>query len=84
MTAIAQRCVAAMFASAEINRLGVDGVPFDRGEFRSFVAAVTKWLLATPSASAPKIGFAALDGYWKWGFLSYRRAGHEVVSDSVV
>jgi hypothetical protein len=84
MTAIAQRRIAAMLASAEVDRLGLDGIPFHRGEFRSFVAAVTKRLLATFSASAPEIAFAALNGYWKWGFLSNCRTGHRVVSDWVV
>jgi hypothetical protein len=84
MTAIAQRRIAAMLASAEVDRLGLDGIPFHRGEFRSFVAAVTKRLLAAFSASAPEIAFAALNGYWKWGFLSNCRTGHRVVSDCVV
>jgi hypothetical protein len=84
MAAIAQRRTAAVFASAEIDRFRLDGIPFDRGELRSFVAAVTERLLAAPSASAPEIALAALDGYRKWGFLSYRRAGHGIVSDCVV
>ena len=84
MTAIAQRRLAAVFASAEIDRLGLDGIPFHRGEFRSLVAAVTKRLLATFSASAPEIAFAALDGYWERGFLSDCRTGHRVVSDCTV
>ena len=84
MTAIAERCMFTMLASAEIDRLGLDGIPFHWGEFRSLVAAIAKWLLATFSASAPEIGFAALDGYRKWGFLSYYRAGHRIDSDSVV
>jgi hypothetical protein len=78
MAAIAQRYIATVLASAEIDRLGFDGIPFHRGEFRALVAAVTKRLLAALSASAPEIAFAAFDGYWKWRFLSYRRAGHEV------
>jgi hypothetical protein len=84
MTAIAQGRIAAMLASAEVNRLGLDGIPFHRGEFRSFVAAVAKRLLATFPASAPVVAFAALNGYWKWGFLSNCRTGHRVVSDGVV
>jgi hypothetical protein len=84
MTAVAQRRIATMLASAEVDRLGLDRIPFHRDEFRSFMAAVTKRLLATLSASAPEIAFAALDGYWKWGFLSYRRTGHRVVSGEIV
>jgi hypothetical protein len=80
MAAIAQGRVATMLASAEVDRLGLDRIPFHRNEFRSFVAAVTKRLLATFSAGAPEIAFAALDGYWKWGFLSYCRTRHRVVS----
>jgi hypothetical protein len=83
MTAIAQRRIAAMLASAEVDRLGLDRIPFHRDEFRSFMAAVTEGLLATFSASAPEIAFAAFDGYWKWGFLSYCRTGHRVVSGEI-
>jgi hypothetical protein len=76
--------MATMLASAEIDRLGLDGIPFHRGEFRPLVAAVTKRLLAAFSAGAPEIAFATLDGRWKWGFLSYCRARHRVDSDWVV
>jgi hypothetical protein len=81
MTAIAQRRIATMLASAEVDRLGLDRIPFHRGEFRSLVAAITKRLLATFPAGAPVIAFAALNGYWNWGFLSYRRARHRIVSN---
>jgi hypothetical protein len=70
-----------MLASAEVDRLGLDRIPFHRGEFRSLVAAITKRLLATFPAGAPVIALAALNGYWNWGFLSYRRARHRIVSN---
>jgi hypothetical protein len=55
-----------MLASAEVDGLGLDRIPFHRREFRSLVAAITKRLLAAFSAGAPVIAFAALNGYWKW------------------
>jgi hypothetical protein len=84
MATITQWRIATMFAAAEIDRLGLNGIPFHRGEFRSFVAAVTKRLLAAFSASAPEVAFAAFDGDRKWGLLSYGRAGHRSVSDCAI
>jgi hypothetical protein len=57
MTAITQRCVAALLASAEVDCLGFGGLEFHRGESAALVAAIAERLLGTSSAGAPEVTF---------------------------
>lgn len=61
MGAVAERAVAAVFATAEVNRAGLFSLERFRSKAAAAVRAVAKRLALALAARAPEIGFPGFD-----------------------
>ena len=65
MATVTQGLVGRGLAPTKVNRFGLFGFVLHRGKSGAFMRTVTKGLVFTLAARAPKIGFACFNLNWK-------------------